>query len=384
MDIDHIEKDDRVVPDDPSLLLQLTEYTNDCLWMFTPDWQELVFANSAYKDIFGASVESLNENPTSFVEAVHPDDREKVTSTMEQISTGEPADLEFRANPHNDYQTWVWVQAQPVYSDTDELEYIAGYTRDITQRKEYEQQLEKHQEALKKSNESLREFAYIASHDLQEPLRMVSSYVDLLDQEYSDELDDEAEEYMEFAVNGAQRMKRMINSLLEYSRLHTNAGEFSEIDANEIFKTIRQDLKLLIEENNAELTVEDLPRLTADPEQLGQVFQNLVKNGIEYATKEGTPSIDVTVTEDTDEYVFSVADNGPGIRSGEKEDIFKIFQQGADASNSENTGIGLAITQRIVQRHGGEIWVESERGEGATFKFSIPKGLPTETEERQN
>jgi len=365
---------ERVTPDDPDLLLQLTEYTDDCLWMFTPDWGELVFVNSAYEDIFGKSVAALREEPTSFVEAIHPDDRERVIERMEAVSDGEPADLEYRVDPATDYGTWVWVQAQPVYDESGEMEYVAGYTRDITQRKQYQRDLEAHREALEKSNESLREFAYIASHDLQEPLRMVSSYVDLLDQEYGDQFDEEAEEYMEYAVSGARRMQRMINSLLEYSRVHTDAAEFHETDANDVFETSRQDLELLIDDHDAEISVDPLPTVCADPDQLGQVFQNLVKNAIEHASDEGTPRIEVTATERADADEFAVSDNGPGVPADEQDDIFNIFTKGG-ASDGENTGIGLAITRRIVQRHGGDIWVESEPGAGATFAFTIPKGL---------
>ncbi|ACV12038.1 PAS/PAC sensor signal transduction histidine kinase [Halorhabdus utahensis DSM 12940] len=368
------DDENRVVPDDPDLLLQLTEYTDDSLWMFSPDWKEVIFANSRYEDIFGEPLSTLEDDPRSFLEAVHPDDRDSVVAAMEELSGGEPADLEFRVDPADNYETWVWVQAQPVYDDSGEIAALAGYTRDITRRKEYQRELEHHREALEKSNESLREFAYIASHDLQEPLRMVSSYVDLLEREYGDQFDDEAEEYMEFAVNGAKRMKRMINSLLEYSRVHTQAEEFDEVDAAEVFESARQDLELLIADHSAEITVGDLPTASADRDQLGQVFQNLLKNSIEHAGEDGTPQIDVTVTDRPEAYEFAVADNGPGIPADEQDDVFDIFRQGANAE-AGNTGIGLAITRRIVQRHGGEIWIESEPGEGAAFKFTIPKGL---------
>ncbi|WEL22652.1 PAS domain-containing sensor histidine kinase [Halorhabdus sp. BNX81] len=368
------DDENRVVPDDLDLLLQLTEYTDDSLWMFTPDWENVIFANSTYEDIFGEPVASLEADPTSFLDAVHPDDRERVADGMEQLSAGESTDLEFRVDPAEDYGTWVWVQGKPVVDEAGEVTALAGYTRDITRRKEYQRELEHHREALEKSNESLREFAYIASHDLQEPLRMVSSYVDLLEREYGDQFDDEAEEYMEFAVNGAKRMKRMINSLLEYSRVHTQAEEFDEVDAAEVFESARQDLELLIADHSAEITVGDLPTVSADRDQLGQVFQNLVKNAVEHAEKDGTPRIDVTATDRPDAYEFAVSDNGPGIPADEQDDVFEIFRQGANAE-AGNTGIGLAITRRIVQRHGGEIWIESEQGEGAAFKFTIPKGL---------
>jgi PAS domain S-box-containing protein len=361
------------IPEDPELLSQLTEYAKDALWMFTPGFEELVFVNSAYEDIFGQSVETLEENPAAFLEATHPDDVPRVMETMEQFSSGESVDVEFRVDPETDYDTWVWVQGEPVYDDAGDLAYLAGYTRDISERKETERALQQHREDLERSNESLREFAYIASHDLQEPLRMVSSYVDLLEMEYSDNFDEEAEEYMEFAVDGAQRMKRMINSLLEYSRVHTEANAFEQTDAQAVFEATRQDLELLIDETDAEVSAGDLPTIRTDPNQLGQVFQNLIKNAIHHTDDETEPRIEVTATERDEDYAFRVSDNGVGVPEGEQDDIFKIFTTGASASDSDSTGIGLAITQRIIQRHGGEIWVDSDADAGATFTFTIPK-----------
>lgn len=364
---------ERLLPDDPQLLVQLMESTDDSLWMFTADWDDLVFVNSAYEDIFCQSISALTEDPTAFLEAVHPADRDKAVDRMEQLVRGEPADLEFRVDTDGASQKWVWVKGEPILDESGDVAYIAGYSRDITTRKKYQQQLEKHKRELERSNESLREFAYIASHDLQEPLRMVSSYVDLLETEYGDQLDDEAAEYMEFAVNGARRMKRMINSLLEYSRVHTEGGKFEPVDLEAVFDATRKDLELLLDEYDAEVTVAELPTIHADRDQIGQIFQNLVKNAVEHAGEDGMPKVAVSATERETEHLFTVSDNGPGIPDKQQEEIFKIFNHGSAPSNAGNTGIGLAITQRIVQRHGGEIWVDSEANGGAEFKFTIPK-----------
>ena len=373
MDRDGTDGDDRLHRDDLRLLEQLTESTNDALWMFASDWSELVFVNSAYEDIFGHSTADLRQDPTAFLEVTHPDDRNTVVDAMERLSGGESIDLEFRVDPENGYRTWVWVQGQPITDDSGEIRYFAGYTRDITTLKEYQTQLERHRAELERSNESLREFAYIASHDLQEPLRMVSSYVDLLDQEYGDHLDEEAAEYMEFAVDGARRMKRMIDSLLAYSRVHTEAGDFTEIDVNEVLEDTCKDLELLFDEYDADVAVDELPSIEADRDQIGQVFQNLLKNAVQHASDDGVPEIHVTVSERADAYVFAVSDNGPGIPEDHRTEIFKIFEQGTTSSTADNTGIGLAITKRIIHRHGGDIWVESEPDEGAAFTFTIPR-----------
>lgn len=367
------DTDDPPDPDDAYLLSAITEHTNDALWVFTADFEELVFVNSAYEDIFGGSVDDLREDATAFLERVHPDDRDDLIEGIETVGSGTKTELEFRVNPDVDYGTWVWVQAHPVYDDSGEMEYVVGYTRDISKRKEYRQELEATKKDLEKSNEGLREFAYIASHDLQEPLRMVSSYVDLLDAEYGDQLDDEAAEYMAFAVDGAQRMKRMIDSLLEYSRVQTNAKEFEETDTADVLEDTRQDLALHIDEHDAEVSVDDLPTVTADREQLGQLFQNLVKNAVEHGGEGDRPKVEVTATKRDGSYEFAVSDNGPGIPADEQDDIFDIFHRGASTSNTDSTGIGLAVSRRIAQRHGGRIWVESEAGQGATFKFTIPE-----------
>ena len=227
-------------------------------------------------------------------------------------------------------------------------------------------QLERTVERLEKSNERLQQFAYVASHDLQEPARMVSSYVSLLDAEYGDELDEEAQEYMDFAVDGADRMQDMIDALLDYARIQTEAEEFTAVDAGTVLSETVTDLGLLIDERDATVTHDDLPAVHADRAQLGQVFQNLVENAIQHGGKE----IHVGAEQSDDEVVFAVSDDGDGIPERQQDKIFEIFEQGS--RDDEGTGIGLAVCDRIVSRHGGQMWVESAEGEGTTFYFSIP------------
>ena len=226
--------------------------------------------------------------------------------------------------------------------------------------------LEQTVQRLEASNDRLQQFAYVASHDLQEPARMVSSYMSLLESEYGDELDEEAQEYMDFAVDGADRMQAMIDGLLDYSRVETNAEEFSETDASAVFAETLTDLNLLIEERDATVTHDDLPTVHADRSQLGQLFQNLVENAIQH----GGDGVHVGAQIREDAVVFSVEDNGEGIPENRQDRIFDIFEQGS--RDDEGTGIGLAVCDRIVSRHGGEMWVESTEGEGTTFYFSIP------------
>ena len=243
-------------------------------------------------------------------------------------------------------------------------------------------ELEETVEQLEASNERLEQFAYAASHDLQEPLRMVSSYLQLLENRYGDELDDEAGEFIDFAVDGADRMQAMIQSLLEYSRITTKGGAFEPTDANAILEDVRNDLQLRIEETDATVTADDLPTVSVDPDQLAQVFQNLLSNALTYSGDE-PPRVHVSAERVDSAWRFSVTDEGVGIDPADQDRIFTVFEQlhagGANAGGGEG-GIGLAMCERIVERHGGDIWVESSLGEGATFYFTIPSSAPTQSE----
>jgi len=515
------------------LLFRLTEYTTDTLWMFTGDWSETVIVNSAYDDIWNRTKADLVDDPTDFLEGIHPDDREMVRDQMAVISGGDPADVEYRALTDDGEETrWLSVHAEPVFDD-GEVEYVAGFTRDITELKrreqrltelagatrelpharserevtatvvdivdsiigcpvtaywsydaerdvlepvqasesaldvadvsapeelsdigpehdemeifetgestvvpdyadlenpsaphadlqtlmvvpvgnygllnlayadtaeidefehtmidiieqsaidalervERERELEHRRTELERSNESLQQFAYVASHDLQEPLRMVSSYVSLLEDEYADSFDEEGELYMEYAVDGATRMQEMIDALLQYSRVHTQGEEFTDVATADVLEDTVQSLELLVDEHEATVELGDLPPVNADRTQLGQLFQNLIENAIHYGGSE--PTVVVDGERDGERVHFTVADDGPGIDQDQHDRIFEIFKQAA--TRSGGTGIGLAMCKRIVNRHDGEIWVESAPGDGATFHFT----LPTADDDRQ-
>lgn len=244
----------------------------------------------------------------------------------------------------------------------------ALYT-DVTDLRETKRELEATVERLEASNDRLQQFAYIASHDLQEPARMVSSYMRLLEAEYGDELDGEAREYIEFASEGADRMQEMIDGLLRYSRVRTDAEAFGDVPVDEVLESVRQDLSIRIEEAGASITTGELPVVDGDRQQLRQVFQNLLENAIDHGGPE--PEIQVDCTARPEEYVFSVSDDGPGIPETQQQRVFELFKQGD--RGADGTGIGLAICDRIVARHGGTIWVESDHEEGTTFFFSIPR-----------
>lgn len=235
-----------------------------------------------------------------------------------------------------------------------------------------ERRVEERTRELQRSNEELEKFAYVASHDLQEPLRMVSSYTQLLARRYKDRLDEDAEEFIGYAVDGAQRMQTLINELLKYSRVGTQNRELAPTDCEEVLDAACANLKIAMEESGAELKRESLPMVMGDQTQLVQLFQNLLGNAIKFRREGVPPEIEVGARESEGWWVFSVSDNGIGIDEEYAERIFIIFQRLHDRAEYSGTGIGLALCKKIVERHGGTIRLESEPGKGSTFYFSLP------------
>ncbi|WP_302080707.1 PAS domain S-box protein [Salinibaculum rarum] len=264
---------------------------------------------------------------------------------------------------------------QQAFSETDQslLEVLSATVEAALGRAERESVLRETQRKLKQSNEELEQFAYAASHDLQEPLRTVSSYLTLLERRYGDELDDDATEFIDFAVDGADRMRKMIQALLAYSRVDTRGQSFESVDVPTLFERVTDNLKLTIEETDATVTTPtaDLS-VTGDPSQLVQMFQNLVENGIKYNTD--TPRVDIRASHDDGMVTFEVTDNGIGMEDGQTDEIFEVFQRLHTREEFDGTGIGLSICRKVVDRHGGQISVESAPGEGSTFTVTLPGG----------
>ncbi|WP_224268046.1 PAS domain S-box protein [Haloprofundus salinisoli] len=267
--------------------------------------------------------------------------------------------------------------------DVNFVQSVANILADAIERHRYQADLERLIDDLEESNERLEQFAYAASHDLQEPLRMVSSYLQLIDRRYRDELDEDAEEFIGFAIDGAERMRAMINSLLEYSRVETRGDPFKPVELDPVLDDVIEDHQMKIEESDAEITTDPLPRVKGDASQLRQVFQNLLDNAIEYSGDE-PPRVHITAERDGDMHVISVRDEGIGIDSDAINRIFNVFQRLHTRDEHPGTGIGLALCERIVERHGGEIWVDSEPDVGSTFSFTLPvasSSVPSPTHE---
>ena len=246
-----------------------------------------------------------------------------------------------------------------------------GVARDITDLKRAQADLERLAAELKRSNKDLEHFASIASHDLQEPLRMVTSYLGLIERRYKGSLDAQADEFIGFAVDGAKRMKTLISDLLAYSRLGMRPKAREPVAMSDPIKLATENLRLAIEEKNALISFAPMPVISGDPVLLTQLFQNLIGNALKFAGKE-PPRIQINARLKTSEWIFSVADNGIGMEAGNLDRIFEIFHRLHSREEYPGTGIGLALCKRIVEIHGGRIWAESERGKGSVFHFSLP------------
>ncbi|MGZ7116766.1 MAG: sensor histidine kinase, partial [Methanobacterium sp.] len=246
--------------------------------------------------------------------------------------------------------------------------------RDISLRKKSEKELNKVLKDLRRSNEELEQFAYVASHDLQEPLRTIASFTQLLDRRYKDKLDSDANEFMDYMVEASVRMKAQIEGLLEYSRVSTKGEKFEVVDLNDILDITIHSLYTSIKESNADITHDKLPNIMGDAGQLQRVFQNIISNAIKFRKTEEPLKINISVclNKEKDKFVFSVRDNGIGIEEQYLKRIFTIFQRLHTRDVYEGTGIGLSIVKRIVERHGGHIWVESEFSKGSIFYFMLP------------
>lgn len=233
---------------------------------------------------------------------------------------------------------------------------------------------------LDRAQQDLQEFAYAISHDLQEPLRMITSFLNLLERRYEEGLDDTAREYIAFAVDGAQRMKAMIEGVLSFSRVNTHGGDFEILPSQQAVQQAVTNLDGWLDERGAKVVSGELPEVVGDPRQVARLFKHLIKNAVLYNESE-VPLVEIQAEEQDGIWKFSISDNGIGIRPDHHERVFTIFQREHTREEYPGVGVGLSIARRIVERHGGEIWLESELGEGADFYFTLPgSGRPDQGE----
>lgn len=263
----------------------------------------------------------------------------------------------------------VEIGLNPVQSPSGLL--VLAVVVDISERKRVEAAIAAQTELLRRSNAELEQFAYVASHDLQEPLRMVASYTELLADRYAGKLDPKADKYIRYAMEGAKRMQTLVRDLLTLSRISAKERRLHRVDSAAVLRAVLERLSVAIEDNKAEIVVDTLPEVTSEETELGQVFQNLVSNALKFRSDQPV-RIEIAARPKNDGWVFSVADNGLGIDPRYHDRIFQMFQRLHERSKYEGSGIGLAVAKKIVERHGGRIWVESTIGQGSTFYFTLP------------
>lgn len=346
------------------------------------DGQKIDFVNDYAEKMLGYALDEWRSNENFWKKIIHPDDfdqsQEHVTDIFRDGRTGV---MQFRLMAKDG--RIIPVEAHTaVMTDKDGAPIgVRGVLMDMTERKRSAESLAKYAEQLQRSNRDLQQFAYVASHDLQEPLRMVSSYLQLLERRYNDKLDADAREFIAYAVDGANRMKTLITDLLTYSRVTRAEKAFEEVPLEGILLQVTRNLHMTINDTGAEITSDPLPIVMADSNQMVQIFQNLIANALKFRSTDPLrkPEIHVGVEVvnegDQQEYIFCVRDNGIGIGQEYLERIFVIFQRLHSKAKYPGTGIGLAICKKVVERHGGRIWVTSVPREGTTFYFTLPVPL---------
>ncbi len=328
-----------------------------------------VYCNAAFEKITGYATEEVLGHNCRFLQGTDHQ-QPGLEDIRRAIRQGTEAKAELRNYRKDGSPFWNELYIAPVKDQQGRLTHFIGIQTDITERKHQETELARKTRELAQSNAELQQFAYVASHDLQEPLRMVASYTQLLGKRYRGQLDKDADEFIGYAVDGANRMQRLIRDLLEYSRVGSERQSYEKTDCELVFQQAMQNLSASVRERHAEVTHDPLPTVHANPTHLIQVFQNLIGNALKFQG-EFPSKIHVGAKALPDGWEFSVRDNGVGIPAEQRERIFSIFQRLHGQSEYPGTGIGLAICKRIVEKYGGQIRVESELGKGSIFYFTL-------------
>ncbi|MFC0263632.1 PAS domain S-box protein [Fontibacter flavus] len=360
---------------------KVTEATNDAIW----DWDivnDTLYWGVGFKTLFGLDIEKIRPTQEVWTDHIHPEDKDGVISSLNSIIESGQTNwtAEYRYKRQNGSFANVIDRGIVIRGINSEAVRMVGAMTDISERKRHEEQLlsinqtlEAQTRELQRSNEELEQFAFITSHDLQEPLRMISSFMDQLKRKYSHSLDDKAHQYIDFAIDGAKRMKQIILDLLLYSRANRPTEEHEEVSLNEIVTEFTLLRRKLIAEKNATITFENLPVLETYRAPITQIFHCLLDNGLKYTRQNVRPTIEIKVRDNDGFWEFLIKDNGIGIDEKFHEKIFIIFQRLHNRKKHDGTGIGLSIAKRCIEFLGGKIWLESTLGEGTTFYFTIAK-----------
>jgi PAS domain S-box-containing protein len=344
--------------------------------MSRPDAQDanISFISDYAEELLGYPVETWKESANFWSKIIPPEVLPQVIEQTLQIASEQDSGLlQFPVLTQDGRTLEMEAYISFVRNSDGGVAGVRGAMIDISDRKQRERLLEKTTEELRRSNAELQQFAYVASHDLQEPLRMVASYLQLIERRYTPLLDESGREFIFYAVDGASRMKTLINDLLAFSRVQTQQRTFVPLESAEALQTALQNLKVVIEENHVKIVYEMLPQVYGDPVLIAQLLQNLISNAIKFRRLD---TVDITLSVkrvDGGWWQFSLTDNGIGIQQEYFERIFAIFQRLHTREQYPGTGIGLAICKRVIERHGGSIWLESMVGVGTTFHFTLPE-----------
>jgi PAS domain S-box-containing protein len=344
--------------DSAPVLIWISDTSKACIW-FNHPW--LTFVGRSMEEEIGHG----------WAENVHPEDFDRCLQIYTQFfDSRRPFKMEYRLRRSDGEYRWVLDHGIPRYGKYGEFMGYIGSCIDITERKIYQQALEDKTHSLEITNRELEQFAYIASHDLQEPLHMINSFVDLLCIRCDQKLDNKEKEYLDFVRQGSRQAKTLIHELLEYSRIGREKSA-QMVDLQTVLREVQANLKISIDESKARVSYCGLPSIKANYSEMVQLFQNLISNAIKYRSQE-PPQINISYSGlEGDQWLFAVKDNGIGIDPQYKERIFGMFQRLHPKSEYSGTGIGLAICKKIVEQHSGRIWVESQPGQGSTFYFTL-------------
>ncbi len=368
-----MKSDPRAIPQHGTIqehLAAIVESSDDAI--VSKDLEGIIRSwNHSAERIFGYTAEEAVGKHISLIAA--PDRLDEFPTILSRIARGERIDhYRTRRKTKDGRILSVSLTVSPVRDASGRIIGASKIARDITEQERNQEALREVNEKLVRANADLEQFAYSASHDLQEPLRMVSLYAELLRRRLSGQLDEKGEECIDFILGGAARMDQLLRDLRAFTYASTAGGELThEVDANEALQRVLASLKAAIDESGATVTSVPLPRVRIHAFQLEQLFQNLIGNAIRYRSEQ-PPVIDVAAERCDQFWRFSVRDNGIGIEPQYKEQVFGMFKRLHSSADYPGTGMGLAICQRIVERAGGHIWVESEPGNGSTFLFTLP------------
>jgi PAS domain S-box-containing protein len=358
--------------------------TNDAIWDWDLKTDKVLRAGLGFQNQFGYKIEEADDDNDFWKRLVHQEDLPEVLKSQKRALHDPKCNFwqsEYRFKKKSgEYAAVLDKGGYIVRNESGEAFRMIGATTDITDRKNYEkslleinERLEKQAHELSISNAELEQFAYVASHDLQEPLRMVSGFLTQLEKKYGDQLDEKAHQYIDFAVDGAKRMRQIILDLLEFSKIGKEDEELVKVDLNEVVHEVCLLHRKQIEDLNAEVLFDNLPIIIGHPSPMIQLFQNLISNGLKYRDPKIPPKVLIKARELKKEWKFSVEDNGIGIEKEYFERIFNIFQRLHNKTEYSGTGMGLAIVKKIIENQNGKIWLESEKGKGTIFYFTLPK-----------